>query len=200
MTDNKLVSGGLLFTAVSIFTYSYHMFNKNKFKPNIKSIEENIIGEILDKQSDNNTKTPSNTPQPEQDNEIQLNKTSIDIYNEDDSPLQNLQNLEINNIVEEIQEKFTKKDSNTGSISSFLELFNTGSQTDTEELEFLNVNSNIYGELPKPSLLFKSLSCDNINYDEESDVEFSYCSEGEQSKKKKNKKGKKRNINRRKIK
>lgn len=159
--SDKFVSGGLLFAAASFFTY--HIMtspkpkpNKRRFRPrpefktNIATITEEISEEIIE--NNTNPSTPHNT----------LNNSPIQnspLVNQDQTPDENIPELvitsdektisekdisdEVDSIVENINNFDCKKDSNTNSISSFLELNNTGSLTGTEELEFTKINESV---------------------------------------------------------
>lgn len=84
--------------------------------------------------------TPNNTLSNTENQSPKTKSINIETFTESESPL-GVTNSSIDSIVENI-EKFTKKDNNTDSMSSFLELFNTGSLTDTEELEFTNLTND----------------------------------------------------------
>ena len=201
MSDNKFVSGGLLFTAVSFFTYQL-MSNNTKpkqkhtrpYRPNIASILEETSMETSILES-HPIPTPNNTPEYlVKDPDITL--PNLDIYDEINSPLVPLESSEISQIVENIENLGEKRDTN--SMSSFLELFNTGSQTDTEELEFTKINNskadqvesilrniindvtnkNVYGSAGESA---KSISLNNETHSETtSDIlNISYHSDGE---------------------
>ena len=214
MSDNKLVTGGLLFTAVSLFTY--HFMGDN-LKPrrirrnyNYKTTIAPIIEEELEIFEElHKTKTPSNTPTSKQILNLKTDISDLNlnhpVYNEKESPLVDNTN-EISEIIETI-DNFDKNklDSATNSMSSFLELCNTGSQTDTEELEFLKVDiilkniisnitdRNIYGntepEVVRPTIS-PTISFNDKIYSESNSyiLNISYYSDGEIYKRKKRKK------------
>lgn len=201
MSDNKFVSATFLFGAVSFLTYqllpkSTKKRNRSEiYKTKISTIDENNeIGELennikLSYNRITNPITPHNTVVTTPIDSPKLNPKMIN---------QSVLELdEINCIVESI-EKFeeNKKNSNTNSISSFLELYNTGSQTDTEELEFtkiLNVygTSDSVGSITPPDKI-KIVRLDQqdkeYNSDLENDVNYFSADEGQKQKQKQKKK------------
>ncbi len=113
---DKIISGGLLFTVVSLFTYQF-MFSgpgpNNSDSVNIK------------RKNASHRSNPDHLPLVDQ-------KT---LYKEgDDSPIVSLDEEVI------LLKKEKRPESGSNSFSSFFELRNTGSLTDTEELEFVKLN------------------------------------------------------------
>ena len=151
--SDKIVSGGLLFTAVSLLTYSMWSSSKPKpsprkrrynpiaYKTTISTINEERSEEITQEIpiTPNNTinNTVNNTPIQTQTPIIEENISELIILTEEKTISD-----EVDSIVENIN-KFEGRNSNTNSISSFLELNNTGSMTDTEELEFTKINETV---------------------------------------------------------
>ena len=185
MNDNKLVTGGFVFALTSLVTYSYHILNdKSKYKlrqnRQLETIIEDIIGENEISQKKNTT--PNNTPESEKNLSNDFKTNNIKTYNEKSSPLQKLKDDKIDILVKDMKILAEEKiNSGTHSMSSFLELYNTGSQTDTEELEFTKLDhyrgQEIYGT---PIITTLTHSADfKCESDESSEVEISYYSETE---------------------
>jgi len=142
MSDNKFVSGGLLLAAVSFMTYKIigtrpiipNKIRKNRYSPmmNISTIHEGHHEEEQPTTPENSLAT----------SELKLQVEPI--YKQEESLLinENILPDELDSIVENINKmgKKDSKDSSTNSMSSFLELNNTGSMTGTGELEFTNVD------------------------------------------------------------
>ena len=195
--SEKIVSGGLLFTAVSLFTYKFlnsanrekkEKYNPDKLMEHLETIFENH------EQEHNKPVTPSNTPNSEPER-LTLKKI-LDNCGSNDL-------LVTNDLL--INDGDKGDQTQTFTMSSFLEL--EGDQTDTEELEFTTINSKL--DLFKPRLQLlkdeepsKETKSEEIyTYDEKSDdVEYSYYSESsliELEKKEKKKSRKRKGIFRR---
>lgn len=135
--SDKLVSGGLLFTAVSFLTYQFingHKPVRKQYKTNMQPIkEEEIIEEIIKTPSNTLENTPKKSPNLKEEIEtFELNDTSPLLIQENE----NFQDI-INNM-----NNMVNKETNSNSISSFLELYNTGSLTNTDDLEFTKINNS----------------------------------------------------------
>jgi hypothetical protein len=201
MNDNKLISGGLIFAFTSLVTYGYHAMNdtskyKRKYTPMKPIIEEY---DNNDNDNDNGTITPSNTPElrPENNSISSIDTKDLLTYQEDSSPLKiDEEDDDIEKIINTIEKKIDNH-TNTLSISSFLELCNTGSQTDTEELEFTKLN-NKFSNISITRFDDKKYHSD-CNYEsdnsEKSDIEISYFSETELYKPRKKKRFSKKFLN-----
>lgn len=186
MDENKLVSGGIIFALSSIATYSYHqMMTQNKKKRKRKIMKKmSPIMEFRELQS--GQVTPCNTPLS---NTAEITPAQTPISK---SPTNELV-LKVEEPLMEIKELNEKSNEKTNScsMSSFLELNQTGSQTDTEELEFMKLDKiksdrKVYGT---PTLIITErnkikntikLNSSEKEYDTDSeDIEVSYYSEGE---------------------
>lgn len=190
MDENKLVSGGIIFALSSIATYSYHqMINQNTKKNNKKNNKKNkrklkkpIMEPIMEENEGslppNNTPIMSLTPNMKSVKVIE-HKEPKPIVEKEDPPTGRLRN-----------KVSSENKSNSITMSSFFELNNTGSLTNTEELEFTKIEHKkdfkIYGspECYKPKLKLintdKGYSSERGEYDSDSDdIQVTYYSEGE---------------------
>lgn len=148
--SEKLVSGGILFAITSLATYSYHQImseKKERKRPYRLDIQQ--MEPIQEYSPILKNVTPNNTPA----SELIIPDQTLELFNEDNTLLTKEEDIEkIKKRVEQIEKTLDKTFDKTNSItmSSFFELYHTGSQTDTEELEFtklenINKQRQIYG-------------------------------------------------------
>lgn len=216
--SEKLVTGSILFTAVSLFTYHFMGHNLKPKKSNRKHIKfENyktpispIVEGINEEEvEDDKIKTPSNTPISSHElyKIDDISDLQLDHQEKENTPLLIIQD-NISDIIDNMENFDKKVDSNTNSMSSFVELCNTYSLTDTEELEFYKVDDTILKRISNVSKEFPSAHIygtadieepigqpisltldDNPTYSESmSDINISYYSDGEKYKTKRRKK------------
>ena len=191
MSDNKLFSGGLIFALSSLATYSYHIMNQpTRPRPSSYTRQNKNLSTIIEEHTNINSNiTPNNTPENEITNNKELNE-NIEKYMDNFSLVQKDNKEEINKLIENLEEKNKQIKSKTNSItmSSFLELYNTNSQTNTDDLEFTKLEHklerNVYGTLDDEKPFIKKFDKDYhseelYESDESSDVEISYYSENE---------------------
>ena len=126
MSDNKLVSGGLVFALTSLVTYSYHHITSNNRRSKYNydkypmlSIQEDVIGE----EEVQNKITPSNSPRSEKSIEYD---NELPNYDTNDSPLtveEHINEEQIQKLVDIVDniEKQIEKKTESQTFSSFLE-------------------------------------------------------------------------------
>ena len=191
--SDKLVSGSIIFTAVSLFTYNFlnstsSREKKERYVP--KKLMEQMETIFENQEETGRPVTPTNTPNSNPQEERLTLKKILDTCGSNDLLITNDMVLNDDN-------------TQTFTMSSFLEL--EGDQTDTEELEFTKINSKL--DLFKPKLILLSnkekskdereTKSEEIYTQEEEkseDIEYSYYSESnlEELEKKERKKNRKR--------
>ena len=180
MDENKLVSGGIIFALSSLATLSYHnMMNKNNRKKNKKTIKK--MKPIIEVEENDGYIPSTNTPISNSIEE--LNPITQTLTVQEESKL-----IIHDNDIKIIKTFEPPNNTNTNTMSSFFELNNTCSLTNTEELEFTKLDSiqhdcKIYGT-PTLKLInknnYRGYSSEREEYGSDSDdVEVTYYSEGE---------------------